>query len=283
MTEPVFSISNEPSDSFLSLAWEVFFLQRSRGFSMAAHFPWVAGQNNEHHYVTLHIKNTAIAGLAAKVHKTTTSTSEFRIAVLGLVCVHPSFRGQNFSKQLIKKTLDFLMEDNVDAVTLWTGKPKVYAAQGFKTEDSGFQASVQSKNGFFNTPDRYPPVSCDRWPDIQEVTTKNRGLPPFALHAQRLSVKDTGASAIVIFDSSGPAIAEWQGENKIVTDMLIAAMPARWRLHFLAGDTLPKSIQGRNMEIQSKRNDLQMWNIFNPAFRPIDIPLTSHFRLLDRI
>lgn len=241
MTRIAFSLQSRPDPRFAALVWEVFFDERGRGLSLAQHFPWL-GQDANTRYASLMDGDELVAGLVAKAVPGTT------VAAIGLVCVRADRRGQGLSRLLLDHSLQALDALGFSVLTLWTGKPDVYRRQQFDIEDDGLLLSVEGwQQATRPAPDALP------WPAVDDP----RGLPPYALSAQRLRSGD--AEAIVLTDPRGIAVAEWRGTDEAVADLLATCMPAQWRLHAVAGDTLPAALAARGARLHAQPNNLQMW------------------------
>jgi len=242
---------------------DVFFTERSRGLGLHLHFPWL-GRDEGTLYAGLRDGEHWLAGLCIRPISTRTANA----AAVGLVCVRAELRSQGLGRQLLEASLAALDDRGVDALTLWTGKPEVYRSHGFEVDDAGLLIHV----------DRVEPVVPTHFDETSwPLATDARGLPPFALGARRL--RRGHANAIVLRDPFGDAVAEWQGPDDEVSELLAATMPRQWRLHATTADTLPASLRGRGAVLRSEPIRLQMWRW--RAGQPHRAMPT--LRLLDRI
>lgn len=270
MSAVAFEFGTSLPAAYKDLLWEVFFAQRGRGISLAEHFPELTIEHSRLWCAFLHADGELLAGLVVKLQPISKSA---HVGLIGLVCVQPAVRGRGLSTLLLQHTLDRLAAMGLAGVTLWTGKPGVYAKLGFKHDDPALFGTVS------DLPRRAQALQMQPWPDRQERTGANRGLPPYAWYAQRISTAEGSASAIVIYDAAGAALAEWSGTDQAVADLLQSAMPSRWRFNALLGDQLPGVLASAGARVQLVPTLLQMWKHLN-AVDHIERP---RLRLLDRI
>lgn len=270
MPYPKFNFSRSLSGEYRDLLWHVFFVERGRGFSLAEHFPGLVEGRQVFWCATLSENGEVLAGLVVKQQ---TADALQGIAVIGLVCVHSARRGQGLSTILLERTLAQLDAMGFASAVLWTGKPSVYAKLGFELDDPASFGTVS------NLPRRNLRLQMQVWPDEAERSGSNRGLPPYALHAQRISTIDTAASAVIVFDAAGAALAEWSGEDGALLGLLQSAMPSRWRLNSLQGDDLPALLATAGAQVDLAPAQLQMWKALSNGA----VTERPRLRLLDRI
>ncbi|MBS0307063.1 MAG: GNAT family N-acetyltransferase [Proteobacteria bacterium] len=264
MHAPVFSLGHQLDPRHAQLIWDVFFVERSRGLDLARHFPWL-GRDQECLYAGLRHDAHWLAGLCIRP----IPLAAVNAAAIGLVCVSAGHRGNGLARQLIGETVAALDERGLDALTLWTGKPGVYRRQGFESEDSGVLIHIE---GLEPAAAALHPAD-EPWPPASE----SRGLPPYALSGR--CIGHGRARAIVLCDPLGDAVAEWQGSDAAVGELLAAAMPRQWRLHSTVDDTLPEALRARGARLRSEPSRLQMWR-WRAGRRRCAMPT---LRLLDRI
>lgn len=263
MSQPVFTLQPVPDARYAALVWEVFFRERGRGLSLAQHFPWL-GRDTRARYASLCQDGELLAGLAVK------PVQGINAATIGLVCVRADRRGEGLSRQLLDQALTALDTQGLRTLTLWTGKPEVYRKQGFKEDHNAIVLHVEAWPQSLRRA-----VDAQSWPAGDD----GRGLPAYALSAQRLLCSTGQAEAVVLTDPLGCAVAQWRGSDEAVVDLLTAAMPAQWRLHALAGDTLPAALSARGAQFHEQPGALQMWRD-RPGQAEGERP---RLRLLDRI
>ena len=277
MSAAVFSLSRKLPSDYATLLWDTFFTQRGRGVEMAAHFPWTCTESESIGYGVLRVGDMLVGGATVRCQP---ASCEPRLASLGLICIAPEFRGRGYSTELLQHMLQWLRGQGMETATLWTAKPAVYAAVGFATCDTGEFGWVV---GLTAPHHALPTVLMRRWPDKREQTSKNRGMPPFAYYAQRIEFADESAFAILVFDSTGPSIAEWSGTDTSVADLLATSLPLRWRLNILAGDTLPRTLAGRGAHVNLDHLHLQMSKSFVDTADHSQKTRQLATRVLDRI
>ena len=264
MARPTFEYSAHLPPAYAALLWDTFFTQRGRGLSLTAHLPWMDTPAPGLAFATLSEGDTLLAGLTVRPCGDLT-------AAVGLVCVRADQRGKGLSRMLLEQALTCVDEGGFNATTLWTGKPRVYESQGFRALDESLLCDVR------DLPPREAAVQARSWPDAQEVGSKDRGLPPYALHGLRFC--SDRAAALVVQDPLGVSVAEWQGSDDAVVALLRAVMPARWRLQALGSDTLPQALAANGATLNITPQALQMWRA-----RPGQpLPPLPPLRLLDRI
>ena len=260
-----FEFSSHLPPAYASLLWDVFFVQRSRGLSLQAHFPWITRPDDDTRFATLSDGAQLLAGLTLR------RCGDATVAI-GLVCVHPEHRGQGLSTQLLEAALREADQRGYTATTLWTGKPAVYQAHGFVLRDEALQYQVNDWPAAAATPAR-----AQRWPDTTEAAGRDRGLPAYAHHCLRVGTDR--AELLMLLDPLGASLAEWRGEDADVIELLSAVMPARWRLNALQDDSLPEALAARGTPLTVSPQQLQMWRPGPGASWP-ELP---RLRLLDRI
>lgn len=259
-----FDFSPSLPAAYAALLWDVFFVQRGRGLSLEEHFPWINQPEEGVRFATLSDGEALLAGLTVRPCGTQT-------AAIGLVCVRPSHRGQGLSTQLLEQTLREVDGMGIAATTLWTGKPAVYQSHGFAPRDDGLQCQVsQWSAGMACAPAR-------RWPDTAEAAGRRRGLPAYAHHGLRVGTD--GAELLLLVDPLGVSLAQWQGHDGDVIELLASVMPPRWRLNALQGDSLPQALADRGATLTVVPQQLQMWRP-RPGTSWPELP---RLRLLDRI
>lgn len=271
---PTFAFNTGIPRAYGELVWQVFFASRQRGIDLGTHFPWMLPSEQPGRWVaTLEEGGETIAGLVVKV----LDGSKQQHAAIGLVCVRPERQGQGWGRQLLSLSIAAAREAGISALTLWTGKPEVYAMHGFEIDDNGLFGWVHSTAGTA----RHRTSTCRQWPwpDDLEAGSRVRGLPAYAQLAVRVVSTRESAELIVIQDVSGLALAEWQGDDEAVVELLTNTMPISWRLNALNADTLPAALTRAGAGLQLQPSRLQMWLSLTPTPRV----KRSTQRLLDRI
>jgi hypothetical protein len=184
--------------------------------------------------------------------------------------VHPERRGRGHSRTALLASIRHAGWLGTDDLVLWTGKPDVYEASGFKLYDTALYGWASG----LSAPGRAGAVRAP-WPTPGE----QRGLPPFASKAYHWTTPF--ASAIVVHDASGPILAEWSGSDEEVVALLAQAMPERWRINVLFSDTLPATLRKTCAAVDLKPSNLQM--VLNLRRRDDQSTDPYRLRVLDRI
>lgn len=217
-----------------TLVWDVFFKSRGRGASLAAHFPWI-DRPDGFHTVWQQAADEPERAIAALVIKPGPWGQQGRAALLGLVCVHPDWRGQGVSADLLQGAMHAAHDLGIRALVLWTQMPALYERWGFV---SVAQERLLQVSGVVNLTLPLPVV--------EQGVTLPEGLPPFALSAERWQT--SAAQAVVLQTPGGMALADWRGPSEAVARLLMAAMPASWLLNALPQDDLPEVLVGVGCE-----------------------------------
>jgi GNAT superfamily N-acetyltransferase len=217
-----------------SLVWDVFFKSRGRGESLLAHFPWI-DRPDGFHTLWLQAPDEPERAIAALVIKPGPWGQHGRAALLGLVCVHPDWRGQGLSADLLQEVMHVAHDLGFRALVLWTQMPALYENWGFA---SVAQERLLQVRGVVNLT---LPLSV-----VEQDVTLPEGLPPFALSAQRWQT--SAAQAVVLQMPGGMALADWCGPSVAVAHLLMATMPAVWLLNALPQDDLPEVLVGMGCE-----------------------------------
>jgi GNAT superfamily N-acetyltransferase len=270
MTRPdlAVTLTDAPPAGYVALCWDVFFRSRGRGVSMQAHFPWldVPGQAV---FATLESNGRVLAGCAMRFIED--DARRRRGATIGLVCVDENHRGLGHSSRVLERAIAHADALGLADLVLWTGKPGVYERHGFAVDDDGLFGTVTAPGSPVSTA---LDAARSDWPGDGET----RGLPPFAAGGSRWA--SALASAIVVNDGSGAILAQWQGPDDAVADLLAHAMPPTWRLNALAGDGLPATLAARGFTLQLQPSRLRM---VRPAPALDATPRRYGLRVLDRI
>ena len=260
-------ISNRCPQDFIVAIWEEFFVARHRGTSISVNLGWLLQMTG--FYVGLRQNGKLIAGLIMR----RCHANEYKrdVAAIGFVWVAVDQRGLGYSTLLLEHTIALARKEMLHDLLLWTGKPRVYEKMGFISQDNGLIGDVRCERLL-----RVRSVELHRecWPNRDDT----RGLPAFASagHVWRSEV----ASVTTLETAGGPILAEWEGNDTNVAEILCACMGRAWRLNALTGDTLPEVLaeNGWNVEITSTR--LRMILSLQGGAPE---PETYRLRLLDRI
>lgn len=259
-------ITPKSPSQFTALAWDIFFASRGRGISQAVNLGWF--DDPQAYFVTVRDGQQVVAGLGVRPVKC--RGGEYVAGIVGLVCVHAAQRSRGHAQTALLAAISEAARLGIHDLILWTGQPAVYQRLGFMLQDGECSGWV---SGDVKAEASSPPVHSD-WPEPGSF----RGLPAFALRGHRWSAPD--ATAVVIEDAAGPMLCEWHGSDDAVAQLLGHVMPARWRLHALAGDSLPGMLTAKGWTVDLAPSPLRMVKPLRAKQGPAD---PYRLRLLDRI
>lgn len=266
-------IQSEFPAQLKDLVWNEFFVSKSRGVSIAQHFPWAVNENRSTWYVVQYDNATLIGGLVVRDVDRCCLCGCLKIGAIGLVCIAPAYRGQRYAANLLKAAISEAKKRGYDALTLWTSKWNVYTSHGFKLLDDSVFGLVNMADTLIKEEARYLVEST--------IFQKDLGLPPFAFSGTVL--KNVNAEVFLIKDRSGLILAKWSG-NDIDVAQILGVMPERkWRINAHQDDPLLAVLKsyGANMNLQS--SNLQMWLPLKTEFADYDWTKVCRFSVLDRI
>lgn len=235
-----------------ALMWAIFFQSRSRGVSLACHFPWI--NDNENVYcITIEDSigsntNKTVATLALKHAKTMDGQS---YGMLGLVCVHEKFRRNGLTSLMIERAIQMAVDLNWTALVLWTQKPKVYEGHGFVIDGQELFANVLNKSAS---------ITIEKFNSRFTLQDNNllslKGLPSFATGLELL--ESDCATALLLKMESGFSVAEWSGDKNQVVDLLTKFMPKYWGINFIHGDELIEALMKKGLELKLESTSTRM-------------------------
>lgn len=191
------------------LIWDEFFASRNRGIDWHTHLPWV--QRGEALCASASIDERIVAALLVR------RIPNANAAMIGCVCVDPTFRGHGLSRQLIDFIATPLRTLGIEQMLLWTGKPAVYESAGFAivAEERCLALTGHAARGA-------PPVALTSWPDGDTLT----GLPPFATAGWRANVPRT--QILFVDTPTGAALLDQTGAPADVLRLMFVSRPGNW-------------------------------------------------------
>ncbi len=192
------------------LIWTVFFSSRKRGITFEKHFPWAT---NERTTTTLSYENNQGKVIAALVIKTQPDVALVKAAQIGLVCVDEAFRGQGLASALLNRADEAARRAELDALLLWTTKPRLYEKHGYRTD---FQDVFVKITRTFTT------VTPSTEPITQQAIC-DRGIPAFATNA--FEIKSSFASITVCSNAEWHTVTDFGGCIEDVVNLATAALP----------------------------------------------------------
>jgi GNAT superfamily N-acetyltransferase len=246
-------ITTQPQapEAYCQLVWDIFFAERSRGVDLTAHFPWLAARDDRLTCVVATHGGTVVGGL---VMRKDPEQADIQVASVGLVCVAHSHRGHGVSRLLLDACIAEARGQGLDALRLWTGKPRVYESAGFMGHDTALYGWATRERAKATASATTPPAQ--RWPTSQSGDTRQRGLPPFARAASQWQSGD--ATLVAVEDTTGLIVAEWSGPDAAVATLMGHVLPARVRINALLSDGLPVELARHGWDCRLERSALQM-------------------------
>lgn len=206
------------------LIWDVFFATRSRGINLEYHFPWI----NDNKFVTcfsLEISNYGrLETLATLIIKKEKIETIGWVGLIGLVCVHPQFRGNGLSSHLMKLAEGYGRNSSLKALILWTTKQEVYRDQGY----------FEDMRDYFGTVTKVSPLQAsevenNKIYDINLKGCNEDGVPAFASDVIKFS--KGLASFTVCKTFTGLLLVEWAGDFQDVITIIEKMLPDQWSIN----------------------------------------------------
>lgn len=244
----VLTTESRAPEGYKTLLWDVFFVSRGRGLTLAQHFPWLDGFDANCWFVIAWLGADVVGGLCVK--KAADEIGE--VASLGLVCITPAHRGKRLSTSLIERAVAEAETRALAALRLWTGKPEVYQGQGFRTADNAQYGWIVKPH--ITVLSSVVAVTSEEWPDA--VHRRRLGLPAFACRGRLW--RSAVATVTTLEDEGGMIVAEWSGETADVIRVLEQVLPERARLNALVDDELPAVLRQRGWDCTLVDSQLQM-------------------------
>lgn len=266
--------SHDFSQKFKELVWSIFFESKGRGISLQRHFPWLYTQS-------LHIKffearefGQTVGGLALKEVDFLFENSLYKVGLIGLVCVDQHCRGRGIARNLLQHVIEYSAANELDYLTLWTGKHGIYSGLGFEILDRWNYGWI-SHPGFDQPQALY---SSDIFPGQEDLI---RSLPPFA--KARFEVNGDFGSIVYVSDDSGLIVTDYSGDPTSVGKVLLEQFPEKWRINFIEGDPLINVLDDQGLTISTSPTNLQMWLALGQRDPSFVIPNSMFISVLDRI
>lgn len=227
------------------LMWRVFFESRSRGISLARHFPWVNSVDGVYCISIKNIdgldKNKIIATLAMRQE---VNADGGCYGLIGLVCVEEKFRGNGLSSLLLEGAIQAGTDLNWNALVLWTQKPELYQNHEFVIDGQELFGHVSNRLATIVDKE-----FDSRFAHQDYEFISSAGLPGFA--TALLQIRKENIKVLVLKTKSGYSIANWEGSNDDVANFLIDVMPKSWGINYLPGDHLIALLEEKGLELQA--------------------------------
>ncbi|MFZ6690057.1 GNAT family N-acetyltransferase [Undibacterium sp. SXout11W] len=270
------TIENSPnfSHDYKELAWEVFFRSKGRGISLQRHFPWLYKVSPEIQSFEALESGCVIGGLALKAMNCSIEGANYKVGLIGLVCVNPVSRGHGVAKQLLTNAIEYAKFNDFDYLTLWTSQHKIYSGLGFEVFDRWNYGSVERSWAVSaRATNRH-----DKYPGTEDM---KKSLPPFA--TARFELKNDLESITFVGDENGLIVTDYEGEPRLVAKVLFNQFPEKWRLNFVESDPLVNELSNLGMKIDTKPSNLQMWLPLNQRDPGAQVPSSMLISVLDRV
>jgi GNAT superfamily N-acetyltransferase len=246
------------------LIWKVFFASRKRGISFEKHFPWAI---NERITTTLSFEDSQGKVIASLVIKTQPDVSVVKIAQIGLVCVDEAFRGQGLASALLNRADEVARSDGINALLLWTTKPRLYEKHGYRTDIQDAFAKVMRTQATVTTPTG----------PITQQAICDRGIPAFATSV--LELKSRLASITVCSNTEQSTVIEFRGCIADVVNLATEVLPTSWLYNGPPDSKLPAVLRARGYALEQLVGAHRQVKIL----RPFSTEHLPYINVLDRI
>ncbi|GAC1374958.1 MAG: hypothetical protein NVSMB40_12470 [Aquirhabdus sp.] len=270
--------SEHPTIGLKNIFWNVFFESKSRGVSLARHFPWIDSGSEDSIFFEVNQSNNPIGGLVLRRRKVIIDNKEINIGIIGLVCVTLENRGLGIAAKLIDHAIAYAKQHDFDLLTLWTSQHSIYSRHHFFVTDPWHYGWVRTNQPAEMQLDTIKGVRESKHTLLKMNTTLP--LPAFAI-ALYECIFDTG-SFTVAEDEHGLIVLSYTGSPINVMPRMIQTLPAQWRLNVTKDDPLLQALRKDGVLTDLSPSNLQMWlNLkeedLNFVINQVNIPV------LDRI
>lgn len=204
-----------------SLIWKEFFASRGRGIDWQTHLPWAQVGGSGGYGGAGALCASVVSGDATVAALLIRSVSGTGTAMIGYVCVDPSFRGYGLSRKLIELAAGTLARTGVAQLLLWTTKPGIY-------ERAGFVVAAQERGVSLKMPSMRSDVAVRLapWPAAATNADETIGLPPYAVAGW--SAATTGAELVFVDTPTGPALLDHEGGAEAVLNAMATLRSGTW-------------------------------------------------------
>ncbi|MBC3868957.1 GNAT family N-acetyltransferase [Undibacterium oligocarboniphilum] len=266
--------SNNFSQAFRELAWEIFFTTKGRGISLRRHFPCLYVSSSRAQSFEAREFGQVIGGLVLKTEEYFLEEKQYKVGLIGLVCVHPNFRGLGVGRQLLTQVIEYAKFNSFDYLTLWTNQHDIYSGLGFEVSD-------RWNYGWIEQPEIDICKASIRMDDFPGVEDKIKPLPPFA--TSRYEINNENAAIVYLCDFDGVIVADYSGEPSLVAKILFDQFPKKWRLNFIENDPLVDALRNLGLKLNASPTNLQMWLALSERDPLLVVPNSMLISVLDRI
>jgi len=265
----LFNIKESISDELIKLAWDTFFVSRGRGVSFDYHFPWAKTDSNVWSIEAQH-NGKVIAGLVVREQKLLLDSGTEIVGCIGLVCVHPDYRGKGIANDLFKRVIRSARNNKYVALTLWTNQHHIYQSKGFEVYDQSVYGSVTFLEN----------DNSDCQYTIQKLPI-GIGLPPFAKSGNQYVTNNAQIS--ILWDDVGGVIVDWNGDDESIICLIKSIFPQSFRINSRMGCSIIKALQKEKCNININKTNLQMWLQLNESVIISELDALGRFGVLNRI
>ena len=263
-TEVTFSKKCGVPDAARELIWKVFFASRKRGITFEKHFPWAL---NERSTTTLSFDDNKGKVIASLVIKFEPGFALAKVAQIGLVCVDETFRGQGLASALLRRADEAARSADINALLLWTTKPRLYEKHGYRTDIQDVFAKVTRTFATVTTPAG----------PITQQAIRDRGIPPFATNALKLN--SSLASITVCSNAEWSTVVEFGGCVEDVVNLATEVLPTSWLYNGPPDSKLLVALSAHGYEIEQLVGAHRQVKLF----RPFSAKHLPYINVLDRI
>lgn len=227
------------------LIWDEFFRSRNRGVDRATHLPWTKQPGAL--CATAVTDGWTVGTLLVKC------APNINTALIGYVCVHPSFRGQNLSRLLIEYTAEILATSGFGQMILWTGNPQIYEGSGFTTKAVEQNLRLQLRPLVSSSP-----IDLTPWPGPQD---HNVGLPPYAYAGW--CARSREATIIFVDTPGGPTLLANTGPASSVIETMGITRSGTWSATVYPDDAVAIYAEEKNLVIDCEDGPATMVRLLN--------------------
>jgi GNAT superfamily N-acetyltransferase len=264
----LFFTKKNMSDELIILAWDTFFVSRGRGISFDCHFPWARSGSNIWSVEAID-GGKVIGGLVVREETIPSRQSYGIVGCIGLVCVHPDYRGQGIANKLFEMVIQSSLSRKYSALTLWTNQHHIYQSKGFTVYDQSVYGIVTFNNN--NNNNGY---------ELKKLT-KSKGLPPFAISGNEYSTNEAEIS--VVCDESGGIVVDWYGNDVSVISLIKSIFSDSFRINSRTGCSILETLRRDTCDINISKSNLQMWLQLNETVNIHELEASGRFSVLNRI
>ena len=236
------------------LIWDVFFLSKQRGIDLEYHFPWIAKEKITTCVTIDDTSRVKCETIAALVIKEIFIDKVGSVGLIGLVCVHPHYRGRGHSSTLIQHAIDFGLAKSWAALLLWTTKPHVYLKLGFEVDSCDEFGSVMRVDSAQNTTSTSPVVE----------TFNEFGVPAFATEVKKFS--DSVDFLIICNTHDEPTLVDWSKKMTQTLALIDRVLHNSWKINAPKGSELVPCLLAGGYSVNLAQGAARMVRRLGPSY-----------------